>query len=240
MKVPFLGWQHEELWGPTPQYTSTVGENYLKNNHLNSLQIALRAYRKWRNICSWKSTKTLKKNRKGFELWHFPSPTSHRSAWQKLHSRWIWPRILGSLFPQLPIKGQYISPGGLATSLSHSLLLQIQKEKFLESAAKRLGLHSSTQHTTIAYRLYPRCSRARIRGPQSPFIQLTQRQRYHARTGKSERSEATAPLSTQSSASEIFFSRGEGVNKKRELQSFPQSNWFYLKQRVGKFKLRVV
>lgn len=158
----------------------------------------------------------------GFELWHFPSPTTHRSAWQKLHSRWIWPRILGSLFPQLPIKGQYISPGGLATSLSHSLLLQIQKEKILESAAKRLGLHSSAQHTTIVYRLYPRCSRARIRGPQSPFIQLTQRQRYHARTGKSERSEATAPLSTQSSASEIFFPEERELIRKESSKAFPK------------------
>lgn len=72
-------------WGPLQTHSpAKLGENYVrkeKKKHLNSLEMVLRTYRKWKNIYSWKSTTLLWKNKQTVEACGisqdapFPSPS---------------------------------------------------------------------------------------------------------------------------------------------------------------------
>lgn len=100
----------------------------------------------------------------------------------------------GLLFLQFPNKDYHISPGGLATIISHTLQLQVEKVNFLVSIADRL--ESPFLHPAATRRVET-LLQAKDMGSQSSSAQTLAGQRFHARRGKLRPEDCTTPASTK-------------------------------------------
>lgn len=141
------------MWGAlrTSETIITDG-NYLKkkNKHLKSLEIVLRAYRKWRNICSIKSTKSW------WEQWvcgpWAPSPL--RLSLREAPLGIGLPKRWGSRSLHLPVKGSGVSLEGAGYQPTFSWKGSIPGE-----GAWEIRFPSSIQPPLRGEKLYTICAR---------------------------------------------------------------------------------